>query len=217
MEPVDRIGRFEQQQLLSPPLSYAEWAFPGILGMNVMFSALFGVGWVIVHYRKTRVLRRLRVTPLRASEFLAAQILARLVIVAANTGIVFTLGAWILDISVKGSWGHLGLAYFLSLVSIGVVVSARTSSEELASGVINLMTWPMMLLSEIWFSLEGLPKWVERVASIMPLTHLNRAVRAIVNDGAGWAEVQAHFVYMGLLAALFLAIGSAIFRWESDT
>jgi ABC-type multidrug transport system permease subunit len=125
-----------------------------------------------------------------------------------------------LGIAVKGSWLLLALSYglgALSLISIGVLVASRTSSEELASGVINLMTWPMMLLSEIWFSLEGLPKWVEKVAQSMPLTHLNRAVRAIVNDGAGLSQVQMHLAFLAGLSILFLAIGSFLFRWESES
>jgi ABC-2 type transport system permease protein len=217
--PTDQVTGFNKQSISAKVTTYAEWAFPGILGMNVMFSALFGVGWVIVHYRKTKVLRRLKVTPLTAAEFLFAQILARLVIVALNTAFVFFACSQILSLSFSGSYPLLALTYALgalSLISIGVFVSARTASEELASGLINVLTWPMMLLSEVWFSLEGLPKWVDRLAMLMPLTHLNRAVRSILNDNAGLTEIAPHLAYMTLVCAVFLVAGSLMFKWEAD-
>lgn len=217
--PDEQVASFSKQSIASRVTTYAEWAFPGILGMNVMFSALFGVGWVVVHYRKTKVLRRLKVTPLTAAEFLSAQILARLVIVALNTAFVFFACSQILKLQFNGSIGLLVLSYLLgamSLISIGVFVSARTASEELASGLINLLTWPMILLSEVWFSLEGLPKWVERAAMLMPLTHLNRAVRAILNDGADFSQVAHHFAYLFGVGAFFLVAGSLMFKWEAD-
>ena len=77
----------------------------------------------------------------------------------------------------------------LSMIALGLTVAARFSSEELVGGLLNLLTWPMMLLSGIWFSLEGSPRWVQWVAHIFPLTHVLDAARAVMLDGAGLAQI----------------------------
>jgi len=79
-----------------------------------------------------------------------------------------------------------------------------------------MLTWPMMLLSGIWFSLEGSPKWVQWAAGIFPLTHLLQASRAIMLDGAGLPEIAPHLAYLVVTAVAFLAFGAWSFRWRFD-
>ena len=138
---------------------YIHWLIPGILGMNMMFSALFGVGYVIVRYRKKGVLKRLKSTPLSAFEFLLAQCFSRLFVVLFVTGIVYFGCQLFIDIRNEGSLLSL-LAVFsigsLAHIALGLVVAARVESEELAGGLLNLVSMPMLFLSGVWFSLEGL-------------------------------------------------------------
>jgi ABC-type multidrug transport system permease subunit len=102
------------------------------------------------------------------------------------------------------------------MVALGLTIAARFSSEELVGGLLNLLTWPMMLLSGIWFSLEGSPQWVRWVAGVFPLTHVLEAARAIMLDGAGIAEIAPHLIYLAVTAAVFLAFGAWSFRWRYD-
>ena len=104
----------------------------------------------------------------------------------------------------------------LSMVALGLTIAARFSSEELVGGLLNLLTWPMMLLSGIWFSLEGSPPWVRWVAGIFPLTHVLDAARAIMLDGAGMAQIAQHLIYLAITAVAFLALGAWSFRWRYD-
>jgi ABC-2 type transport system permease protein len=83
-------------------------------------------------------------------------------------------------------------------------------------GLLNVLTWPMMLLSGIWFSLEGSPQWVQWLASIFPLTHLLDAARAIMLDGAGVAQIVPDLIYLGVTAVAFLAFGAWSFRWRIE-
>ena len=80
--------------------------------------------------------------------------------------------------------------------------------------MMNLLTWPMMFLSEVWFSLEGAPAWLEKLALAMPLTHMIRGVRQVMNDGASLSDVMGKIMLLILLTALFLALGSWRFRWQ---
>ncbi|MGD8959311.1 MAG: ABC transporter permease, partial [Desulfobacteraceae bacterium] len=87
-------------------------------------------------------------------------------------------------------------------------------SEEFTSGVLNFITWPMMFLSEVWFSLEGAPRWVWGLAQVFPLTHLISAVRKIMNDGADLAAVRLELAVMLAISAVCLALGARLFSWN---
>ncbi len=104
----------------------------------------------------------------------------------------------------------------LSLIALGLTIAARFSSEELVGGLLNVLTWPMMLLSGIWFSLEGSPQWVQAIARIFPLTHVLDAARAVMLDGAGFADVAPQLAYLAVTALVFLAFGAWSFRWRVE-
>ena len=99
-------------------------------------------------------------------------------------------------------------------IFLGLLVAARLASEEFAGGLLNLLTWPMMLLSGVWFSLEGTHTVVQKAAQVLPLTHLVDGARAIMTEGAGLVDIAPHLLVLGLMSAVFLLIGSLIFRWE---
>jgi ABC-type multidrug transport system permease subunit len=196
---------------------YVDWVLPGVLAMNVMFSSLWGVGWVIVRYRKNGVLRRLRATPLTAGEFLVAQIISRLLVVSGVTVLVFAGTHALLDFPMRGSYLALGLVFFagaIALVSLGLMVSARVRSEELADGLLNLMSWPMMIMSGVWFSLEGTNVWAQRIAEFLPLTHMVDAARRVMLDGAGLDEVGFEIAVLLGIGSVLLTLAASTFRWQ---
>ena len=198
-------------------IPYLEWFFPGLLSMNIMFSAVFGVGYVVVRYRKNGVLKRLAATPLSAFEFLVAQLASRLFLIAFNTLILLGGGLLLFRFPIRGSASALVLLILTgaaSMIALGTLVAARTESEELANGLLNLMTMPMVFLSEVWFSLEGSADWIKTLAQAMPLTHLVNGSRAIMNDGAGFQEVQHEFFVLSAMTLIFLSLGAARFRWQ---
>ncbi|MDJ0712406.1 MAG: ABC transporter permease [Woeseiaceae bacterium] len=206
-----------REQIEGDPVRYADWVLPGILGMNMMFSCLFGVGYVIVRYRKNGFLKRLRATPLTAFEFISAQVASRMVLIMIITTFVYTGTHLLLDTRMEGSYLTLfavGLVGAVSMVSLGLIISARVLSEELAGGLLNLINWPMMLLSGVWFSLEGTGETVQAISKIFPLTHVLDSARAVILDGATFADVAPSLAALTLLSAVFLGIGAAIFRWE---
>lgn len=198
-------------------IRYIDWLFPGILGMNMMFSALWGVGYVVVRYRKNGVLKRLKATPLTAMEYLTAQMLSRIFLLMFTLVVVWIGCDLILSFKVAGSYFDLAVVFFLgclSLTSLGLVLASRGTSEEFTSGVLNFISWPMMFLSEVWFSIEGAPRWVQWIADTFPLTHLLAAVRKIMNDGAGLSDVMPQIVILSVMTVIFLAIGAALFSWN---
>jgi ABC-type multidrug transport system permease subunit len=206
-----------RETVTGDPLRYVDWVLPGILAMNIMFSSLWGVGWVIVRYRKNGVLRRLRATPLSAFEFLVAQVISRLGVVLSATVAVYLGAELFLDFVMLGSYATLALTYTvgaLCLISIALVVAARLRTEEVADGVLNVLTWPMLLLSGVWFSMEGTNPLAQAFAQLLPLTHLVDAARSIMIDGAGLVDVAPQLGVLLAMSAVFLALASRLFRWE---
>ncbi|MEW8505325.1 MAG: ABC transporter permease [Candidatus Thiodiazotropha sp.] len=207
----------KRETLSGSEIRYVDWVIPGVLGMNIMFSALFGVGYVIVRYRKNGVLKRLRATPLSAFEFISAQIASRLLMIVAVTVLVYAGTDLVVEFRMVGSYWLLFLILIigaLSMISVGLLVAARITSEEAANGLLNLMSWPMMLLSGVWFSLEGSHPLVQNLALALPLTHMVHAARVVMIEGAGFMDVASQLFILTLFTLCFVSIGSKTFRWE---
>jgi ABC-type multidrug transport system permease subunit len=206
-----------KQTVSGKEIRYVDWVIPGILAMNMMFSALFGVGYVIVRYRKNGMLKRLKATPVTALEYLSVQIVSRLLLIMAITVFVFYGTNFFIGYAMHGSHISLFLVFALgavSMISLSLIIAARITSEETAGGLLNLISWPMMFLSGVWFSLEGTNPVIQDIAEIFPLTHVTAAARSIMIDGAGLLDVSQHLVILILQSAIFLLIGAWAFRWE---
>lgn len=199
-------------------VSHVAWLVPGILSMSLMFSCLYGVGYVITRYRQLGVLKRYHATPVSAFQFLAAQMASRLLISVTTLTAVFT-GSWLLlGFPVQGSPLLLLLVTMggaLAMIGVSLVLAARIDSLELMNGLLNLISWPMMFLSGLWFSLDATPPLVQQLSWLMPLTHVVEPARAIMLEGAGWAEVAPHLAILFSLAFILLIAASRLFRWET--
>lgn len=212
-------ANFSSSKTTGKAIRYVDWVMPGILGMNMMFSCLFGVGYVIVRYRKNGVLKRFQATPLTAFEFLSAQIVSRLLIVLVVTGILFIGCDLLLDFYVIGSTFDLFVIAAIgacSMIALSLMIASRSASEEFTGGLLNFASWPMMLLSGVWFSLEGAHPIVQQTAQVFPLTHILEAARAVMTDGAGLMEVKDNLIVLSLMTLVFLSMGSWMFSWGSE-
>ena len=210
---------WERKEIEGQKIRYIDWAIPGILAMNIMFSGLWGIGYIIVRYRKNGVLKRLQATPLSAWKFLASQALSRLCIMLAVTTIVFVGCNFFIDFMMIGSYFLLLLVAVsgnLAIISMSLLMAARTSSEDLANGLLNLISFPMLLLSELWFSLDGAPQWLQNFSQMLPLTHLVAAARGVMLEGAGFLEIAPQLIVLTLMAALFVTLAAFLFRWDDD-
>ena len=207
----------QKQTVSGDKIRYVDWVLPGVLAMNMMFSALFGVGYVIVRYRKNGMLKRLKATPVTAFEYLSVQIVSRMILIMAITIVVFYGTNIFIGYAMHGSHLLLFLVFAIgatSLISLSLIVAARTTSEETAGGLLNLFTWPMMFLSGVWFSLEGTNPIMQQIAEVLPLTHVTTAARAIMIDGAGIIDISYHLMVLVVQSVVFLLIGTYMFRWE---
>ena len=206
-----------RQTVSGRALRYVDWVLPGVLAMNIMFSSLWGVGWVIVRYRKNGVLRRLQATPLSAFEFLTAQVLSRLAVVLTASMAVFVGADFFLEFVMRGSYLALFLVYLagaMCLISLGLIVASRLRTEELADGVLNIMSWPMLLLSGVWFSMEGASFAAQVMSKFLPLTYVVDAARRVMVDGAGVVDVLPEISILLGTSLLLLLLAARLFRWD---
>ncbi|MEX2445039.1 MAG: ABC transporter permease [Alkalispirochaeta sp.] len=207
----------QEEAVSGEPIRYVDWVVPGIIGMNMMFSCLFGVGFVIVRYRKNGVLKRLKATPVSAFTFISAQAASRLMIVVVTSAVVYAGTNAFLNFVMHGSYLLLLLLTSLAIlcmIAVGLVFASRIKSEELAGGLLNLVTFPMIILSGVFFSLEGTPQIMQRVSRALPLTHFTEGARAIMIEGAGFAQVAPNLAYLVIVTLLLLALAAGLFRWE---
>ncbi len=210
-------NNYARETISGRTIRYVDWLIPGLLSANLMVLALFGVGFVIVRYRRNGVLKRLKATPLTAAEFLVAQLTSRLVIIAIITTAIFVGSYFTLGFPVYGSWFNLLLVMLLGgfcMISLGLVIAARLVSEELASGLLDVISLPMMFLCGVWFSTEALHPWLQALTAVLPLTHIIEAARGVMIEGQGLAGIAPHLLILAAMSAAFVAIGAALFRWE---
>lgn len=154
---LQHSGHFSREQVSGREIRYVDWLLAGLLSMNVMFGSLFGVGYVIVRYRKAGVLRRIKATPVTAFEFLAAQVASRLMLMMGTCVIVLVGCRLLVNVQMIGSYLDLFIALLLGslcMISLALVVSSRISSEEFAGGLLNVLSWPMMLFRAFGFHLK---------------------------------------------------------------
>jgi len=208
---------YSLESLSGKAIRYVDWFVPGVIGMNMMFSCLFGVGFVIVRYRKNGVLKRLKATPIGAFNFILAQAASRLSIVLFTSVFVFTGTNLVLHFVMLGSYLNLLLLMALGslcMISLGLVFASRIRNEELAGGLLNLVTFPMLAFSGVFYSLEGSPAVLRAAGKIFPLTHFTAAARKIMLDGANLSGIMNEVLVLGGMTLVFLVVASVLFRWE---
>jgi len=196
---------------------YLDFLFPGLLGMNLMGTGMWGIGFAIADLRRRKFLKRLLVTPMRRSSFFLSFILARLVFLVLELSVLGLFGRWILGVPLRGGLVTLVLVTLLgafAFAGVGILVASRARTIEAVSGLMNLVMMPMWLGSGVFFSYERFPAALQPLLKLLPLTALNDALRAVYLDGSGPLEIVGR---LGLLfgwglATFFVAL--RIFRWE---
>jgi ABC-2 type transport system permease protein len=198
---------------------YTDFLIPGIIALSVMQTGLFTVLYSFVHLRQRGILRRLKATPMRAADFLAAQVGTRLILAAAQTLILVLIALLVFRVHIYGdvAWlllvAVLGAAVFLAL---GFAISGSTGSVESAAPIANLIGLPMIVLSGVFFSRAGMPGWLHGLTGLLPLTYLVDALRHISYDGFGLGDVRGDLLGMAIWLAVSAVLAVRLFRWDLD-
>lgn len=207
----------QREYVSGTQVRYVDWMVPGILGLNIAMSSLFGIGTVIMSQRRSGYLKRLGATPLRSFEFLLAQLFSRLFVVVFINAVIFFACKQMLGLRMAGSYFDLLLVVALGIISIAaiaLIVTARTSSEELGGAVLSLLFTLMMVVSGAFFSIDGAPRVLRVVASFSPMTQLLDGMRAIMLEGASLHELTNTLSALASMGFLYFVIASVLFKWR---
>lgn len=200
-----------------PGARYIDFLIPGLLGMNLMNSGMWGVGFALVDMRQRKLLKRFIATPMRRSDFLLALTSSRLILMVIEVGLLLGFGILVFHMRVLGSWltilllGTLGAICFAGL---GLLTASRAQKIETVSGLINLVMMPMWIFSGVFFSYERFPAVIHPFIKALPLTALNDALRATILEGASLRAQGARLLIMGLWGGLSFLLALRWFRWN---
>ncbi len=206
-----------EEQVTEPGARYIDFLIPGLVGLNLMGSGMWGLGFTVVQARTRKLLKRLAATPMRRSHFLLSFMLSRLVFLVGEVAAVIIFAWLVFGVSVSGSIIDLtiiALVGSLTFAGLGLLVAARPKTIEGVSGLMNLVMLPMWLLSGTFFSAARFPEFAQPFIKALPLTALNNSLRAVMNEGmplvSTWREV-AVLTAWGLVS---FVIALKIFRWQ---
>ena len=196
---------------------YIDFLVPGLLGMNLMGSGIWGVGFAIVDARKKRLLKRLIATPMSRPQYLASFVLSRLTLLVIEVGLLLGFGALVFGVPLRGSLALLAALCLLSslaFTSIGLLVSSRVQTMEGASGLMNLVMLPMWIFSGVFFSASRFPDSLQPFIQALPLTAVVDALRANILRGAGWEALAPELGIITVWLGVSFLLALKLFRWR---
>jgi len=200
-----------------PGARYIDFLIPGLIGLNLMASGMWGIGFNVVESRTRKLLKLLTATPMRRSHYLLSFMLSRLLFLILEVAALVGFGRAVFGVRVHGSVLVLALVLLagaLTFAGLGLLVASRSKSIEAVSGWMNLVMLPMWILSGSFFSYARFPEWMQPGIRLLPLTALNDALRAVINEGASlWAAGPQLAVLCGWGLVSF-AVALRIFRWQ---
>jgi ABC-type multidrug transport system permease subunit len=215
------LGEVDQDRLATEPVTergsrYVDFLFPGLIGMNLMGTGLWSLGFAIADLRQRKVLKRFLVTPMRRSSFLVSLICARLAFFAGELLLLVAFGVWVLGVPLRMSLAGFVAISLLGTVAfsaVGLLAASRTKTIEGVSGLLNLVIVPMWLGSGVFFNYERFPEAIHPLLRALPLTALNDALRAGMIDGAGLVDLLPEIAMMAAWTVIPFALALKIFRW----
>jgi ABC-type multidrug transport system permease subunit len=194
-----------------------DFLVPGLLGMNLMGTGMWGVGFSLVVARNGKLLKRLVAAPAKHSHLLAAQLLSRLIFLVPEAGALLLFAYFLLNVPLRGSLlmlGGVSLLGALAFTGLGLLTAARPRTIEGVSGLMNLVMVPMWVFSGIFFSTERFPAAIQPFVQALPLTALNDALRAVMLEGAGLAAVGSELLILTVWGVFAFAVAVKVFRWQ---
>jgi ABC-2 type transport system permease protein len=212
---VDRLV-VQEKPVTTPGSRYIDFLIPGLLGMGLMSSGVWGLGWAVVQMRTGKLLKRLAATPMKRSHFLLSFALSRSVLSVIEILFFVAFARLLFDVRMFGSllaFVGLGLFGSLSFGGLALLIASRAGSSETANGLMNLVTMPMMVLSGVFFSSSNFPGWMQPVIQALPLTALNDGLRAIMTDGASLLALGPELIVLAVWGFIPFGLAVRYFKW----
>jgi ABC-2 type transport system permease protein len=196
---------------------YIDWLVPGLLGMNIMGTGMWSIGFSVVWARTKKVLKRFAATPMRRRDYLFAQLLARLVFLAGEVAALLGFAVLAFSVPIRGSLVTVAVVAILGALAfggLGLLVASRARTIEAVSGWMNFAMLPMWVVSGVFFSSSHFPSAMQPFIQALPLTALNNAFRSVMLDGASLAGIRGEVAVLAAWTVACFGIALKIFRWK---
>ena len=204
------------EKLSTKGMRYIDFLIPGLMGMGIMMSVMWGVCYTLIEKRSKKLLRRMVATPMKKSHFLLAQWASRIMVMTIETLILLIFSYFFFKIEIQGQIFALVLMLLAGnfcFFGLSILISSKTDNMQLGNGLISLITTPMMVLSGIFFSYQNFPPWLIKGIKYLPLTQLVDNVRSIFNEGAGILQVADGFLILILMGSICFFLGLRMYKW----
>jgi len=199
-----------------PGSRYIDFLIPGLIGMNVMNAAMWGIGFALVDMRQRKLLKRFVATPMRRSDFMLALASSRLILMVTEVGLLLGFGALVFHMRVLGSVLTIlliGSVGALGFAGVGLLTASRAQKIESVSGLINLVMMPMWIFSGVFFSYERFPAAIQPMIKALPLTALNDALRSAILEGSSLASQSGRLLVLVVWGGICFVMALRWFRW----
>jgi ABC-2 type transport system permease protein len=196
---------------------YIDFLIPGLVGLNLMQSSMWGIGYLIVEMRTKKLVKRLLATPMRRTDFLLSFVLMRALFVLVEVPVLFAFGWLVFGVHIAGSMlllFGLSLLGALTFAGIGLLVASRAQNTQTVGGLMNLVMMPMFIGSGVFFATTNFPDAMQPYLRALPLTAMNDSLRAVANQGAGFADVSRAIAVLAAWGLLSFAAALKLFRWR---
>lgn len=213
-EPI--LIQLKQESIQSKQLRQIDWMVPGILAMSVLMLGLFG-SVTLVEWRFNQILKRFNATPISRVTIISTQVVYRLVLVVIQTSIIIAIAYFVFNVEVVGSWLVLfGLVILgtLTFICLGYLAVARARTVEAAMPIVQLMQFPMLFLSGIFFPVDMMPDFMRPIVAAMPLTYLGDALRQTMVGATPQQPLIVNVAVLGGWLVVSLVLAIRLFRWE---
>jgi ABC-type multidrug transport system permease subunit len=212
-DPVQANDEFMRE----PGSRYIDFLIPGLLGMNLMGSSIWGMGFAIVDARRRKLIRRLVATPMPRHYYLLSFVLSRLGLLVAEVAVLLGFAAIVFHVPLRGSWLSLAVLCVLAALSfgaLGLLIASRVKTVEAASGLMNVIMMPMWILSGVFFSSQRFPDLVQPVIKVLPLTAIIDALRGNMLQGMSVMQVWPQVAILSGWLVVCFVLALKLFRWR---
>lgn len=207
-----------EQGISAEDISFIDFFVPGILAMSLMNSGVIGLSTAFVIYRERGILRRIKVTPFPLTSFILARVLSQLIVAVAQSLILVGLARLIFGLDVRGNPLLILVVILvgaLAFLAIGFAISGFARNAETAASYANLVTFPMLFLSGVFFGIESAPAWLQPITRVLPLAYLVDALREPMTRGRGLGAVWLDLVVLVATFAVAMVFAVRFFRWDA--
>lgn len=197
-----------------------DFILPGQLGFSLLSAGVFGVAFMFFNLRTTMVLKRFFATPISRSYIVLGEGLSRVIFQMVTAIVILLVGYYFFGFTLIHGWKTLLDMLFLSFIGLmvfmgfGFIVSGLATSDSTIPPLANLITLPQFLLGGTFFTIDAFPKWLQPISRILPLTHLNNAMREVAFEGQTLWQVKTEIGILLLWAFAAYAVAIKVFKWE---